>query len=140
MFTRVDHVGIACRDLDAAVRFYRSVHGLEVCDRQINNDQGVEEAMLRVNGTDDGAETYVQLLVPTRPDSPVAKFLNSRGEGVHHIAFGCPDVDRAAADLQAMGMNVLFLPPRPASMGSRATFLHPHQCGGVLTEIVTKKG
>ncbi|MFB7874102.1 methylmalonyl-CoA epimerase [Nocardia sp. NPDC056064] len=140
MFTRLDHVGIACHDLDRAVRFYRTTFGLDVCHRETNEDQGVVEAMLRLNGTDDGAATYLQLLAPTRPDSPVGKFLHRNGEGIHHLAFGTPNVDREVADLQAAGTTVLFTPPRPASMGSRATFLHPRECGGVLVEIVTKKG
>lgn len=140
MFTRLDHVGIACTDLDESIRFYRAVYGLEVCHREKNDDQGVVEAMLRLNGSDDGGATYLQLLAPTRADSPVSKFLRSRGEGVHHIAFGCPDVDQASVSLQAKGMNVLFTPPRYASMGSRATFLHPRECGGVLVEIVTSAG
>ncbi|WP_026341874.1 methylmalonyl-CoA epimerase [Actinomadura atramentaria] len=137
MFTRVDHVGIACHDLEETIRFYRDSFGFEVCHRETNEEQGVHEAMLRVNGTDDGRATYLQLLSPTRPDSPVGRFLAARGEGVHHVAFGCPDVDRAAAELPAAGPRVLFDPPRPASMGSRATFLHPKDCHGVLVELVT---
>ncbi|MFF5037372.1 methylmalonyl-CoA epimerase [Nocardia salmonicida] len=137
MFTRLDHVGIACRDLDQAVLLYRNAFDLEVCHRERNDDQGVVEAMLRLNGADDGGATYIQLLAPTRTDSPVGKFLQVRGEGVHHIAFGCADVDRTSAMLTVGGMSVLFDPPRTASMGSRATFLHPRDCGGVLVEIVT---
>ncbi|TDP37676.1 methylmalonyl-CoA epimerase [Nocardia ignorata] len=137
LFTRLDHVGIACHDLDQAVRLYRAAFDLEVCHRERNDDQGVVEAMIRLNGADDGGATYIQLLAPTRADSPVGKFLRTRGEGLHHVAFGCADVDRASAVLRARGVDVLFDPPRAASMGSRATFLHPHDCGGVLVEIVT---
>ncbi|MFI6168322.1 methylmalonyl-CoA epimerase [Nocardia sp. NPDC051052] len=137
MLTRVDHIGIACTDLNQAIQFHRNAYGFEVCYREINDEQGVDEAMLRINGTDDGHATYLQLLSPTRPNSPVGKFLASRGEGVHHIAFGTPDVDAAAAAFLDRGMRVLFTPPRPAAMGSRATFLHPSECGGVLVELVT---
>ncbi|MEU4417934.1 methylmalonyl-CoA epimerase [Nocardia salmonicida] len=137
LFTRLDHVGIACHDLDQAVRLYRTAFDLEVCHRERNDDQGVVEAMIRLNGADDGGATYIQLLAPTRADSPVGKFLRMRGEGVHHVAFGCADVDRTSAVLRARGVDVLFDPPRTASMGSRATFLHPRDCGGVLVEIVT---
>ncbi|RDI69057.1 methylmalonyl-CoA epimerase [Nocardia pseudobrasiliensis] len=137
MLTRVDHIGIACADLDEAIRFHRVAYGFDVCYREINDDQGVDEAMLRINGTDDGHATYLQLLSPTRPDSPVGKFLATRGPGVHHIAFGTPDVDAAAAAFRQRGMGVLFAAPRPAAMGSRATFLHPRDCGGVLVELVT---
>lgn len=137
MFTRLDHVGIACADLDQAVRLYRNAFELEVCHRERNDDQGVIEAMLRLNGADDGGATYIQLLAPTRTDSPVGRFLQARGEGLHHVAFGCNDVDQTSVVLRARGKDALFDPPRAASMGSRATFLHPRDCGGVLVEIVT---
>ncbi len=137
MFTRLDHVGIACTDLDQAIRRYGNAFDLEVCHRERNDDQGVVEAMIRLNGADDGGSTYIQLLAPTRADSPVGRFLQTRGEGVHHVAFGCTDVDRASTVLRARGIDALFDPPRAASMGSRATFLHPRDCGGVLIEIVT---
>ncbi|WP_236700516.1 methylmalonyl-CoA epimerase [Allosalinactinospora lopnorensis] len=136
MFTRIDHVGIACRDLDAGVEFYRRTYGFEVTHTEINEEQGVREAMLRVNGTDDGGASYLQLLEPIRADSPVAKFLDRNGEGVHHIAFGTSDVAGAAEAVGAQGVRVLDAEPRAGSMDSRITFLHPKDCGGVLTELV----
>lgn len=136
MFTRIDHVGIACRDLDAAVAFYRSTYGFEVAHEEVNEEQGVREAMLRVSGTDDGGASYLQLLEPIRDDSPVARFLDRNGEGVHHVAFGTGDVAGASAAVAGRGVRVLDAEPRPGSMGSRIAFLHPKDCGGVLTELV----
>ncbi|ADH65804.1 MULTISPECIES: methylmalonyl-CoA epimerase [Nocardiopsis] len=134
--TRLDHVGIACRDLDASVAFYRSTYGFEVEHEEVNEEQGVREAMLRVNGTDDGGATYLQLLEPTRADSPVAKFLERNGEGVHHVAFGTADVAATAAGVGESGVRVLDARPRRGTAGSRIVFLHPKDCGGVLTELV----
>jgi methylmalonyl-CoA/ethylmalonyl-CoA epimerase len=134
--TRLDHVGIACRDLDASIEFYRSTYGFEVEHEEVNEEQGVREAMLRINGTDDGGATYLQLLEPTRPDSPVAKFLDRHGEGVHHLAFGTGDVAASAAGIGATGVRVLDKEPRRGTLGSSIVFLHPKDCGGVLTELV----
>ncbi|MET8540121.1 methylmalonyl-CoA epimerase [Kitasatospora sp. NPDC004799] len=137
MLTRIDHIGIACRDLDKTVEFYRATYGFEVFHSEVNEEQGVREAMLRINGTDDGGASYLQLLEPTRPDSTVAKWLEKNGEGVHHIAFGTADVDGDAEAIRGKGVRVLYDQPRIGSMGSRITFLHPKDCGGVLTELVT---
>ncbi|WP_030235854.1 methylmalonyl-CoA epimerase [Streptomyces sp. NRRL S-350] len=137
MLTRIDHIGIACRDLDKTVEFYRATYGFEVFHSEVNEEQGVREAMLRINGTDDGGASYLQLLEPTRPDSTVAKWLEKNGEGVHHIAFGTADVDGDAEAVRSKGVRVLYDEPRIGSMGSRITFLHPKDCGGVLTELVT---
>ncbi|AAZ56428.1 methylmalonyl-CoA epimerase [Thermobifida fusca YX] len=136
MFTRIDHIGIACRNLDEAIRFYRETYGFEVTHEEVNEEQGVREAMLRINGTDDGGASYLQLLEPICDDSPVAKFLERHGEGVHHIAFGTADVAEAAATVRERGVRVLYETPRNGSMGSLITFLHPKDCGGVLTELV----
>lgn len=137
MLTRIDHIGIACFDLDATVEFYRATYGFEVFHTEVNEEQGVREAMLRINGTDDGGASYIQLLEPVRPDSTVAKWLEKNGEGVHHIAFGTADVDGAARTIGGKGVRVLYDEPRRGSMGSRITFLHPKDCHGVLTELVT---
>jgi methylmalonyl-CoA/ethylmalonyl-CoA epimerase len=137
MLTRIDHIGIACFDLDATVAFYRATYGFEVFHTEVNEEQGVREAMLRINGTDDGGSSYIQLLEPVREDSTVAKWLAKNGEGVHHIAFGTADVDGAAADIAGKGVRVLYDQPRRGSMDSRITFLHPKDCHGVLTELVT---
>jgi methylmalonyl-CoA/ethylmalonyl-CoA epimerase len=140
MLTRIDHIGIACHDLDATVGFYRATYGFEVAHTEVNEEQGVREAMLRVNGTDDGGTTWLQLLEPTRPDSSVGKWLAKNGEGVHHIAFGTADVDADSAAIRDKGVRVLYDEPRRGSMDSRITFLHPKDCHGVLTELVTAAG
>jgi methylmalonyl-CoA/ethylmalonyl-CoA epimerase len=137
MLTRIDHIGIACFDLDTTVDFYRATYGFEVFHTEVNEEQGVREAMLRVNGTDDGGASFLQLLEPVRDDSPVAKWLAKNGEGVHHIAFGTADVDGDASAIGGRGVRVLYDEPQAGSMGSRITFLHPKDCHGVLTELVT---
>jgi methylmalonyl-CoA/ethylmalonyl-CoA epimerase len=93
--------------------------------------------MLRINGTSDGGASYIQLLEPTREDSAVGKWLAKNGEGVHHIAFGTEDVDGDSEAIRGKGVRVLYEEPRIGSMGSRITFLHPKDCHGVLTELVT---
>ena len=103
MLTRIDHIGIACFDLDRTVEFYRATYGFEVFHTEVNEEQGVREAMLRINGTSDGGASYIQLLEPTREDSAVGKWLAKNGEGVHHIAFGTADVDAEAAAIREQG-------------------------------------
>jgi methylmalonyl-CoA/ethylmalonyl-CoA epimerase len=134
MLTRIDHIGIACFDLEKTVEFYTSTYGFSVFHTEVNEEQGVREAMLKINDTDDGGASYLQLLEPVREDSTVAKWLAKNGEGVHHIAFGTADVDAA---VKGKGVRVLYEEPRRGSMGSRITFLHPKDCHGVLTELVT---
>ncbi len=137
MLTRIDHIGIACFDLEATTDFYRATYGFEVLHTEVNQEQGVREAMLRINGTSDGGASYLQLLEPVRDDCPVAKWLAKNGEGVHHIAFGTADVDGDSEEIRSKGVRVLYDRPRTGSMGSRITFLHPKDCHGVLTELVT---
>ncbi|MFE3196554.1 methylmalonyl-CoA epimerase [Embleya sp. NPDC055664] len=137
MLTRIDHIGIACHNLDETVDFYTTTYGFEVFHTEINEEQGVREAMLKINETSDGGASYLQLLEPIREDSAVGKWLAKNGEGVHHIAFGTADVDGDAAAIGAKGVRVLYDEPRRGSMGSRITFLHPKDCHGVLTELVT---
>lgn len=137
MLSRIDHIGIACFDVDRTAEFYRTTYGFEVFHREVNEEQGVREAMLKINGTSDGGASYIQLLEPTREDSTVAKWLARHGEGVHHIAFGTADVDGDSEAIRDQGVRVLYDEPRTGSMGSRITFLHPKDCGGVLTELVT---
>ncbi|MEW1863050.1 methylmalonyl-CoA epimerase [Streptomyces sp. NBC_00669] len=137
MLTRIDHIGIACFDLDATVEFYRATYGFEVEHTEVNEEQGVREAMIRISGTDDGGASYLQLLEPTREDSAVGKWLAKNGEGVHHIAFGTGDVDTDSEAVRDKGVRVLYQEPRIGTMGSRITFLHPKDCHGVLTELVT---
>jgi methylmalonyl-CoA/ethylmalonyl-CoA epimerase len=134
--TRIDHVGIACHDLDATADFYRRTFGFEVTHLEVNEEQGVREAMLRINGTDDGHASCLQLLEPTRDDSPIAKFLTTRGEGLHHVAFGTGDVIGATDAAVACGVRALNAEPRHGTAGSSINFLHPKDCHGVLTELV----
>lgn len=131
MLTRIDHVGIACHDLEEKVSFYETTFGLTVAHRETNEEQGVHEAMLLV-----APGSYVQLLQPTRPDSPVGKFLERNGEGVHHIGYGVEDVEAALADIGATGVRLVDSRPRHGSMGASIAFLHPKDVGGVLTELV----
>ena len=112
MLTRIDHIGIACFDLDKTVEFYRATYGFEVFHSEVNEEQGVREAMLKINETSDGGASYLQLLEPTREDSAVGKWLAKNGEGVHHIAFGTADVDGDAADIRDKGVRVLYEEPR----------------------------
>ena len=132
---RIDHVGIAVRDLDASVDFYVSTFGLTVAGRETNDEQGVREAMLYVADAPGGA-SYVQLLEPLADDTPVGKFLAARGEGVHHIGYGVDDVARALDDLRGQGVRLVDERPRHGSLGASIAFLHPKSVGGVLTELV----
>jgi methylmalonyl-CoA/ethylmalonyl-CoA epimerase len=140
MLTRIDHVGIACRDLDEKIEFYCATFGLTVVSREVNEEQGVREAMLRVAAADPGpvpaAPSYIQLLEPTVPDSPVGKFLARRGEGLHHVGYGVTDISAALAAIGATGVRLIDERPRHGSMGASIAFLHPADVGGVLTELV----
>ena len=135
MLTRIDHVGIACHDLASAVAFYESTFGLVVASREENAEQGVREALLRVADAPAGA-SYVQLLEPLGPDTPVGRFLARHGEGVHHIGYGVTDIEAALASIGAAGVRLIDARPRHGSMGASIAFLHPKDVGGVLTELV----
>ena len=135
LLTRIDHVGIACRDLDASIDFYVATFGLTVAGRETNEVQGVREAMLHVSDAPGGA-SYVQLLEPLSPDTPVGKFLDSRGEGVHHIGYGVDDVTATLDQLREDGIRLVDERPRHGSLGASIAFLHPKSVGGVLTELV----
>ncbi len=135
MLTRIDHVGIACRDLARAVAFYESTFGLIVASREENADQGVREALLRVADGPAGS-SYVQLLEPLGPDTPVGRFLARHGEGVHHVGYGVTDIEAALASIGATGVRLIDARPRHGSMGASIAFLHPKDVGGVLTELV----
>ncbi len=135
LLSRIDHVGIACRDLEASIAHYTSTFGLTVLGRETNDVQGVHEAMLYV-ADGPGGFSCVQLLEPTRPNSPVGKFLESRGEGVHHIAYGVDDITAAMDSLRDSGARVLDATPRHGFGGSEIAFIHPTSVGGVLTELV----
>jgi methylmalonyl-CoA epimerase len=130
LLTEIDHVAIAVNDLEAAIDYYKRAFGATVDHREIVESDGVEEALLKV------AESYIQLLTPTRPDSPVAKSLEKRGEGLHHIGYR---VDDCAAALKAMvdaGATALDQAPRPGSRGTTVAFIHPKGSFGTLIELV----
>jgi methylmalonyl-CoA/ethylmalonyl-CoA epimerase len=135
LLTRIDHVGIACHDLAKAIAFYEATFGLEVVSREISTEQGVREAMLRVADASAGT-SYVQLLEPLGPDTPVGRFLARRGEGVHHIGYGVTDITATLASIGATGVRLIDARPRHGSMGASIAFLHPADVGGVLTELV----
>ena len=134
--TRIDHIGIACRNLDETVEFYRATYGFEVHHSEVNEEQGVREAMLKINDTGDGGASYLQLLEPIRDDSPIAKWMEKNGEGVHHIAFGTADVEATTAGIVGKGVRALYPTAKRGSMGSSINFLHPKDAHGVLTELV----
>jgi methylmalonyl-CoA/ethylmalonyl-CoA epimerase len=145
LLTRIDHVGIACRDLDAAIGLYQVTFGLEVVSTEVNEEQGVREAMLRVGGDAGGVGPglgpgYVQLLEPLTDDSPVGRFLARRGEGLHHVGYGVTDVAAALAEVAGTGIRLIDSRPRHGSMGASIAFLHPADLGGVLTELVQLAG
>lgn len=135
LLSRVDHVGIACRDLEASIDLYAATFGLAVLGRETNESQGVREAMLRVADAPGGL-TCIQLIEPLHPDSPVGRFLDARGEGIHHIAYGVADISGAIASLRDAGARLVDEAPRPGFGGSAIAFVHPRSVGGVLTELV----
>jgi methylmalonyl-CoA/ethylmalonyl-CoA epimerase len=135
VFTRIDHVGIAVHDLEKSVAWYQSNFGLTVVGQEINEEQGVHEAMLLVHdGTTGGS--HVQLLEPIRDDSPIGKYLAKHPPGLHHIAYGVDDVEAVMAEISGKGIRLIDSSPRHGAMGSSIAFLHPKDTGGVLTELV----
>ncbi|MET0234728.1 MAG: methylmalonyl-CoA epimerase [Kibdelosporangium sp.] len=133
--TAIDHVGIAVPDLDEAIEFYRSTFGLEVAVIEVNEAQGVREAMMRVPG-DDGTGTAIQLLAPLTPDSTIGKFLARNGPGLQQLAYRVADVEQASDGLRSDGLKVLYDAPRHGTQNSRTNFVHPKSAGGVLVELV----
>jgi methylmalonyl-CoA/ethylmalonyl-CoA epimerase len=129
---KVDHVGIAVPDLDAAIAFYRDTFGIVSVHEEVNEDQGVREAMLAVG---DGV-TLIQLLAPLTSDSVIAKFIDRTGPGLQQIAFTVDDVEAVAGRLRAQGIRVLYETARRGTAGSRVNFVHPKDAGGVLIELV----
>ena len=132
LLTRIDHVGIAVPDLDAAIDFYATAFGVRVVHEEVNEEQGVREAMLAVG--DSGS--CIQLLAPLGPNSTIAKFLDRSGPGIQQIAYGVDDVVAAADALRARGVRMLYDEPRIGTAGSLVNFAHPKDCGGVLVELV----
>lgn len=130
MLDRIDHVGIAVADLDGAVAFHERAFGVAPSFREVVEEQGVEEAMIRVG------ESWIQLLAARGPDTPVGRFLASRGPGLHHVGYGVPDLEAALARLKAEGVPLIDEVPRRGSRGSLVAFVHPKGAGGVLVELV----
>jgi methylmalonyl-CoA/ethylmalonyl-CoA epimerase len=130
LLTDVDHVGIAVTDLEAAVEEYRRAFGVEPVHRERVEDQGVDEVLFKV-GT-----SYIQLLAALGPDTPVGKFLERRGEGVHHIGYRVADLERTLEQLRAAGVPLVDEAPRPGSRGTSVAFAHPKGFRGVLVELV----
>ncbi|GAA0911736.1 methylmalonyl-CoA epimerase [Virgisporangium ochraceum] len=129
---RIDHVGIAVPDLDAAIEFYSSVFGMTCEHTEENEEQGVREAMLGVGG----GPSRLQLLAPLREDSPIAKFLTKSGPGLQQLAYTVSNVEEAADAIRAKGLRLLYKEPKRGTAGSRINFVHPKDCGGVLVELV----
>lgn len=130
MLTEVDHVAIAVRDLDAAVAWYGEAFGATVAHREVIERDGVEEALLAV------ADSFVQLLTPIRDDSTVAKFLDTKGEGIHHVGYRVADCGKALKQAVESGARPIDSEPRPGSRGTTVAFLHPKTAFGTLIELV----
>ncbi|MGB7983240.1 MAG: methylmalonyl-CoA epimerase [Candidatus Nanopelagicales bacterium] len=129
---RIDHVGLAVADLDASLAFYARAFGLHSVHEEVNEEQGVREAMVDIAGSG----SFLQLLAPLRPDSPIGKFLARSGEGMQQLAFRVADIDAASERLRAAGVRLLYDAPKNGTAGSRVNFVHPKDCGGVLVELV----
>ncbi len=130
LLTEIDHVAIAVRDLDAAIDYYSRTFGATVAHRELVEHDGVEEALIKV------ADSYLQLTAATRDDSPIARFLDKRGEGLHHIAYRVDDCAAALAAVTAAGATPIDQAPRPGSRGTTVAFLHPKDSYGTLIELV----
>jgi methylmalonyl-CoA epimerase len=130
LLTEIDHVAIAVHDLDAAIEYYQQAFGATVHHREIVDSDGVEEALLKV------ADSYIQLTAATRDDSPIAKFLDKRGEGLHHVGYRVDDVAAALQAMVAAGARPIDERPRPGSRGTTVAFVHPKGSFGTLIELV----
>jgi methylmalonyl-CoA epimerase len=130
LLTEIDHVAIAVRDLEAAIAYYQSAFGAHVHHREVVEHDGVEEALLKV------ADSYIQLTTPTRADSPIAVFLEKRGEGLHHVGYRVDDCAAALSAVVAAGGRPIDEAPRPGSRGTTVAFVHPKGSFGTLIELV----
>ncbi|NGP09515.1 methylmalonyl-CoA epimerase [Rhodococcus sp. 14C212] len=135
LVTAIDHVGIAVPDLDAALSWYAENLGLVSTHEEVNEEQGVREAMLSVPGSPEGA-TAIQLLAPLNKNSTIAKFIDRSGPGLQQLAYRVSDLDSVSAELRARGVRLLYDAPRRGTADSRINFLHPKDAGGVLVELV----
>ena len=132
LFTAIDHVGVAVADLDEAVAFYESTYGMTKLHEEVNEEQGVREAMMAVG--DSGS--CIQLLAPLSPASTIAKFLDRSGPGIQQLAYRVADLDAVSSTLRERGMRLLYDAPRRGTSGSRVNFIHPRDAGGILVELV----
>jgi methylmalonyl-CoA/ethylmalonyl-CoA epimerase len=130
VFARIDHIGVAVEDLDAAIALHETTYGMALAHREVVSEQGVEAVLLDVG------ENHVELLRPLSQDTPVGRFLASRGPGLHHVAYQVPDIDATLAALRSAGTRLIDETPRTGIRNSRVAFVHPESSGGVLTEIV----
>ena len=132
LFTAIDHVGVAVPDLDAAIAFYRDTYGMSLVHEEVNEEQGVREAMMAVGESG----SCVQLLAPLTPESTIARFLDRSGPGVQQVAYRVEDIETVSATLRERGLRLLYDEPRRGTAGSRVNFIHPKDAGGVLVELV----
>lgn len=130
LLTEIDHIAIAVNDLESAIAYYKQAFGAEVNHREIIESDGVEEALIKV------ADSYIQLTAATRPDSPIAKFLEKRGEGLHHVGYRVDDCAKALDAMVAAGATPIDTAPRPGSRGTTVAFIHPKGSLGTLIELV----
>jgi len=130
MFARIDHIGVAVEDLDAAIALHQDTYGMTLVHRETVTEQGVEAVLLDVG------ENHVELLRPLSADTPVGKFLAKRGPGLHHVAYQVADIEATLETLRAAGARLIDETPRVGIRNSSVAFLHPSASGGVLTEIV----
>jgi methylmalonyl-CoA epimerase len=130
LFTEIDHIAIVVNDLEGAIDYYRATYGCEVDHREVVEKDGVEEALLKV------ADSYIQLLTPVRDDSPVAKYLANKGEGLHHVGYRVNDCAEALESVKREGHRVIDEAPRPGSRGTTVAFIHPKTAFGTLIELV----
>jgi len=132
LFTAIDHVGVAVRDLDEAIAFYRDTYGMVLAHQEVNEEQGVREAMMAVGGSG----SHIQLLAPLSPESTIAKFLDRSGPGVQQVAYRVEDVEAVSQVLRDRGLRLLYDEPRRGTSNSRVNFIHPKDAGGILVELV----
>src|SRR3954452_12312949 len=130
MFGRIDHIGVAVEDLDAAIELHTRAYGMELVHRETVESQGVEAVLLDVG------ENHVELLAPLGEETPVGRFLAKRGPGLHHVAYQVADIDAALAAAKQAGMRLIDETPRTGIRGTQVAFLHPKTAGGILTELV----
>ena len=130
ILTEIDHIAIAVYDLESAISYYKDAFGAEVHHREIVESDGVEEALIKV------ADSYIQLTSATTEDSPIAKFLNKRGEGLHHVGYRVENCEEALAEMIKAGATPIDAAPRPGSRGTTVAFVHPKGSFGTLIELV----